>query len=218
MATFPVAGRPSDAPSGRFRARRSGGQPCASGRRLPREGGGSGCLLTRGAGGGSVILVMTIIPKNADGASDAALRKVGLRLSGPRRVVLEVVRATDAHPTAETVHRMVRRRLPRVSLGTVYRNLRLLVAEGLVKELPGPHARFDGNTSEHHHFTCLWCARILDVDGPLTEPHSRALCRRVAARGGFSVTHHRIEFYGCCAACRRNSRRGVPRRRSRSRG
>ena len=173
---------------------------------------------------------MTIIPKNAgtargrgrsragDGASEAALRKVGLRLTGPRRVVLEVVRATDVHPTAETVHRMVRRRLPRVSLGTVYRNLRLLVAEGLVKELPGPHARFDGNTSEHHHFTCLWCARILDVDGPLTEPHSRALCRRVAARGGFSVTHHRIEFYGCCAACRRNSRRGVPRRRSRSRG
>jgi len=72
---------------------------------------------------------------------------VGLRLTGPRRVVLEVVRATDVHPTAETVHRMVRRRLPRVSLGTVYRNLRLLVAEGLVKELPGPHARFDGNTS-----------------------------------------------------------------------
>ena len=182
--------------------------------------------MTRPAGGGSVIIVMTIIPKNlgtdrgrgrsraGDGASEAALRKVGLRLTGPRRVVLEVVRATDVHPTAETVHRMVRRRLPRVSLGTVYRNLRLLVAEGLVKELPGPHARFDGNTSEHHHFTCLWCGRILDVDGPLTEPHSRALCSRVAARGGFSVTHHRIEFYGCCAACRRNSRRGIPRRRS----
>ena len=112
------AGGPSD-------ARRGASAP--GGRQRP---------LTRGAGGGSVILVMTIIPKNAggdrgrrrsqagDGASDAALRKVGLRLTGPRRVVLEVVRATDAHPTAETVHRMVRRRLPRVSLGTVYRNLR----------------------------------------------------------------------------------------------
>jgi len=196
--------------------------------RVRARGSGGQRPLTRGAGGGSVILVMTIIPKNAGGyrgrrrsqadvgASDAALRKVGLRLTGPRRVVLEVVRATDAHPTAETVHRMVRRRLPRVSLGTVYRNLRLLVAEGLVKELHGPHARFDGNTSEHHHFTCLWCGRILDVDGPLTEPHSRALCSRVAARGGFSVTHHRIEFYGRCAACRRNSRRGVPRRRASS--
>src|SRR5882672_7526392 len=79
--------------------------------------------------------------------------------AGPRRVVLDVVRATESHPTAEWVHQMVRRRLPRVSLGTVYRNLRLLVAEGLVNELPGPHARFDGNISEHHHFTCVACGR-----------------------------------------------------------
>jgi len=141
-----------------------------------------------------------------DGAS-AALRGVGLRLTGPRRLVLEVVRGSDAHPTAEAVHQMVRCRLPRVSLGTVYRNLRLLVAQGLVKELPGPHTRFDCNLSEHHHFTCLACGRIADVAGPLTEPHSRALVSRVASSGGFSVTHHRIEFYGRCAACRRKGRR-----------
>jgi Fur family transcriptional regulator, peroxide stress response regulator len=152
-----------------------------------------------------------------DATPDAAIRKVGLRLTGPRRVVLEVVRATDSHPTAELVHRMVRRRLPRVSLGTVYRNLRVLVAEGLVNELPGPgpHARFDGNTSDHHHFTCLGCGRIVDVDGPLTEPDSRALCTRVAAQGGFSVTHHRIEFYGRCSGCRRKSNRGALRGRGR---
>ena len=162
---------------------------------------------------------MTIIPKNSGGRSrarradagpEAALRKRGLRLTDPRRVVLEVVRGTESHPTAEAVHGLVRRRLPRVSLGTVYRNLRLLVAEGLVQELPGPHARFDGNTSEHHHFTCLSCGRIVDVGGPLTEPHSRALCARVAARSGFSVTHHRIEFYGRGAACRRKPRLSAP--------
>jgi len=165
---------------------------------------------------------MTIIPKKGrraaranDAAPDAAIRNVGLRLTGPRRVVLEVVRATESHPTAELVHRMVRRRLPRVSLGTVYRNLRLLVAQGLVNELPGPHARFDGNTSDHHHFTCLLCGRIVDVDGPLTEPHSRALCSRVATEGGFSVTHHRIEFYGRCAGCRRKSNRRAHRGRGR---
>ena len=59
----------------------------------------------------------------------------------------------------------------------MYRNLRLLVAEGLVKEVSGPHARFDGNTSDHHHFTCLVCGRIADVAGSLTAPHSRALVR-----------------------------------------
>jgi len=124
------------------------------------------------------------------------------------------VRATDAHPSAEAVHRMVRRRLHRVSLGTVYRNLRLLVAEGLLRDLPGPHARFDGNTTDHHHFTCLECGVIVDVAGPVAEPHSRALCRRVATQGGFTVVHHRIEFSGRCASCRAASpraRRAAPR-------
>ena len=154
---------------------------------------------------------MRTIPKKSgreEGeGSIATLRARGLRLTGPRRLVLEVVRATESHPTAEWVHRMVRRRLPRVSLGTVYRNLRLLVAQGLVKELPGPHARFDGNLTEHHHFTCLGCGRISDVQGPATEPHSRALCGRVAAQSGFRVTHHRIEFYGRCPDCQRRGSR-----------
>ncbi len=149
---------------------------------------------------------------SAVGGSDDALRTRGLRLTGPRRVVLEVVRGTDSHPTAELVHEMVRRRLPRVSLGTVYRNLRLLVAQGLVNELPGPHARFDGNVSDHHHFTCLGCGRIADVAGTMTEPHSRALCLRVAAQSGLSVTHHRIDFYGRCAECR-DGASGKPARR-----
>ena len=152
----------------------------------------------------------------ASEGAETALRARGLRLTGPRRVVLDVVRATETHPTAEWVYQMVRRRLPRVSLGTVYRNLRLLVAEGLVKELSGPHARFDGNLSEHHHFTCLSCGRISDVPAPSTDPHSRALCGRVAAQSGGSVTHHRIEFYGRCSECQRRaggrarSRRATP--------
>jgi Fur family peroxide stress response transcriptional regulator len=154
---------------------------------------------------------MTIIPDKRGGrtreGATMALRGVGLRLTGPRRLVLEMVRGTDVHPTAEAVHQMVRRRLPRVSLGTVYRNLRLFVALGLVKELPGPYARFDGNLSDHHHFTCLACGQIADVDGPLTEPQSRALMSRVASSGGLSVTHHRIEFYGRCAACRKKGAR-----------
>ena len=106
-----------------------------------------------------------------------------------------------------------------MSLGTVYRNLRLLVAEGLVKELPGPRARFDGNVSEDHHFTCLGCGRIVDIAGAVTEPHSRALCGRVAAQAGFSVSHHRIEFFGRCDACRAGrGRRPRPRQDNGERG
>ena len=140
---------------------------------------------------------MRTIPKN----SEAALRARGLRLTGPRRVVLEVLRGTESHPTAEWVHRVVRRRLPRVSLGTVYRNLRLLVAEGLVAEIQGPHARFDANLDAHHHFTCVRCGRILDVHGPLAEPHAEALRGRISARTGLAITHQRIEFFGRCPQC-----------------
>jgi Fur family transcriptional regulator, peroxide stress response regulator len=141
---------------------------------------------------------MRTIPKD----SGAALRAFGLRLTGPRCVILEVLRGTESHPTAEWVHRLVRRRLPRVSLGTVYRNLRLLVAEGLAAEIPGPHARFDANLDAHHHFTCVQCGRIVDVDGPLAEPHAEALRVRIAARTGLAITRQRIEFFGRCPQCR----------------
>lgn len=153
---------------------------------------------------------MRTIPKN----SEASLRARGLRLTGPRRVVLEVLRGTESHPTAEWVHRVVRRRLPRVSLGTVYRNLRLLVAEGLVAEIQGPHARFDANLDAHHHFTCVRCGRILDVDGPLAEPHAEALRGRISSRTGLAITHQRIEFFGRCPQCQ--SAKARPRRSRRA--
>jgi hypothetical protein len=71
-------------------------------------------------------------------SAEAALRGRGFGLTAPRRAVLEVVRGIKTHPTAEEVHRLVIRREPGVSLGTVYRNLRLLVDAGLLGELRGP--------------------------------------------------------------------------------
>src|SRR5262245_28931661 len=115
---------------------------------------------------------------------EVALRDLGFRLTAPRHAVLEVVRGLKSHPTAEEVHRLVTRRAPGVSLGTVYRNLRLLVDAGLLGELPGPRARFDANTRAHHHFTCLRCGRIADVEEPVATPHSRAPANRGEARPG----------------------------------
>ncbi|MFQ5829089.1 MAG: transcriptional repressor [Candidatus Methylomirabilia bacterium] len=139
------------------------------------------------------------------------LRRPGRRLTDQRRLILEVVRSTRVHPTAEWVHRKVRRRLPRISLGTVYRNLRLLVEEGLIRELDSRmHGRYDGNMMRHHHFTCRACGEIFD----LAVPFDRMLDRRMAARTGLEISDHRIEFYGCCLACRaretRRPRAGTP--------
>ena len=147
-----------------------------------------------------------MIPKRAPAAE--TLRARGLRLTEPRRLILDVVRATDAHPSASTVYRELRKRLPRVSLATVYRNLRRLAAEGLLLERAGADGlRFDGNTARHDHFTCLACRRVFDV------PAARASRARgrAAMRTGFEILERRIEFYGRCAVCRgRRARRVTP--------
>src|SRR3989441_2309006 len=105
---------------------------------------------------------MRIITKKADGPT--ALRAAGKRLTRARRIILDVVRASEAHPSAAMVYRDVRRRLPRVSLATVYRNLRMLAAEGFLAERADEAGmRFDGNTRPHDHFTCLACRRIYDL-------------------------------------------------------
>jgi len=143
------------------------------------------------------------------------LRDRGLRLTRPRRIILDVVRATDAHPTAAFVYRRVRRRLPRVSLATVYRNLRMLATEGFLAERADVAGkRFDGNTGPHDHFTCLACGRIYDVPARA----EGATRRRLPARTGFEVLDQRTEYYGRCGACRRPSGRSSPTRQRRSHG
>jgi Fe2+ or Zn2+ uptake regulation protein len=138
-----------------------------------------------------------------------ALRARGMRLTAQRRLILEALRATDVHPSAASVYRHVRRRLPGVSLATVYRNLRMLAAQGLLAaRADAAGMRFDGNTAPHDHFTCQACGRIYDVP-PLAGSSVR---RAVSRRTGFEVLDHRIEFYGRCPRCRRRGGRVSARR------
>ncbi|MBM4443569.1 MAG: transcriptional repressor [Candidatus Rokubacteria bacterium] len=146
---------------------------------------------------------------------DDLIRAKGMRLTAPRRIILDVLRRTAAHPSAHVVYRQVRKQLPSVSLATVYRNLRTLAAEGVLLERAGADGlRFDGNVQPHDHFTCLSCRRVFDVP-PAGGVRTR---RSVAARTGFEVLDHRVEFYGRCAACRgrraRRTTRAVRPRRS----
>src|SRR5258705_5086733 len=143
------------------------------------------------------------------------LRDRGLRLTRPRRIILDVVRATDAHPTAAFVYRRARRRLPRVSLATVYRNLRMLAAEGFLAERADEAGmRFDGNTGPHDHFTCLACGRIYDVAARA----QRSVGRRLSARTRVEGLDHPTQDYGRRGAGRRRSGPSPPPRPKRGHG
>jgi Fur family ferric uptake transcriptional regulator len=103
------------------------------------------------------------------------------------------------HPGADWVYRQARRRLPRISLGTVYRNLKRLAAEGLIREIHsgGQGARFDGNTGQHHHVRCLGCGRVNDL--PLSVDTGR---EEAAARAlNYRILGHHVEIEGLCPQC-----------------
>jgi len=116
-----------------------------------------------------------------------------------RRLVYETIRATQSHPTADWIFDRVRTTLPKISLGTVYRNLSVLRDGGLIREIFGTdhRAHYDANTMQHAHFICSECGAITDFHS-IPEYEWRALKELV----GCEVTELRIEFAGVCAACR----------------
>ena len=119
------------------------------------------------------------------------------RYSRQRETIYQAVLASRAHPTAEMIHEQLRGELPQLSLGTVYRNLRLLVEEGRLQELGGPTARFDGVTAPHTHLRCKRCGQVLDLE---SLPYDPAL-DRMAAAGGAVIESHWLVFTGLCPEC-----------------
>jgi Fur family ferric uptake transcriptional regulator len=126
-----------------------------------------------------------------------------LRITNQREVILNELRAVKSHPTADELYTQVRRRLPRVSLATVYRNLEWLSEQGLARkiEVGGRQKRFDGDISDHYHVRCQKCGRVADVEmDTLDNPEG---C--ISQAFGFTVTGHRLEFTGLCAQCSNGS-------------
>ena len=123
------------------------------------------------------------------------------RMTRQRRVIREELRKLTAHPTADEVYAAVRRRLPRISLGTVYRNLNVMARCGMIGKLTmgGAQCRFDGDPKTHCHVRCVACERVANVGG---DPVSTERVRSVDLEG-YDVLGYRLEFYGVCPACRR---------------
>lgn len=122
-----------------------------------------------------------------------------IRLTTQRQIILEELAKVKTHPTASELYDMVRKRLPRIGLGTVYRNLELMAESGMILKLEvgGTQKRFDATTADHYHIRCSVCGRVDDIDVPVVEE----LVAQAARNSSYHILGHHVEFTGICQAC-----------------
>ncbi len=118
-----------------------------------------------------------------------------------KEAILKVLRNTRSHPTAAWIYGQAKREIPNISLGTVYRNLNMMVQSGDIQEIFADHglSRYDARKPDHYHFRCNSCGAIHDLDIALDAKLGEA----VRARTGFEVCCHDVMFYGNCSSCRK---------------
>jgi Fur family peroxide stress response transcriptional regulator len=127
-------------------------------------------------------------------------REDGLAFTFQRQVIYEAVIDSREHPTPELIYEQVRQRIPSISLGTVYKNLKTLLDLGLLREVTIHHGtlRVESNLTPHHHLVCSSCKAIFDIEesavGGLEVPKTQL-------PAGFSIKQCRVEFIGLCKSC-----------------
>ncbi|MDX1982220.1 MAG: transcriptional repressor [Bryobacteraceae bacterium] len=126
-------------------------------------------------------------------------RKLGLACTHQRQIIYRALASSDSHPTPEAVYEQVKREIPAISLGTVYKNIRTFTEAGLLREVNILHdsLRLDANLGNHHHLVCTRCKRVADV------PHRDVTpirLRRSLPRG-FQLERCSVELLGICAEC-----------------
>jgi len=122
-----------------------------------------------------------------------------LKHSRQRECIKHYLVGRTDHPTADTIYNSIRGEFPNISLGTVYRNLNLLVELGEIQKLTCGDGKdhFDWNTSPHYHFVCKTCGTVHDLSmAPVPDMEAQA---QQCIQG--RIDSHSIYFYGACAAC-----------------
>ncbi|MFB3886668.1 MAG: Fur family transcriptional regulator [Thermodesulfobacteriota bacterium] len=131
-------------------------------------------------------------------------RRYGVKATHQRTEIFHELARTNEHPDAETIYARVRKRIPAISLDTVYRTLRLLEKEGLISRVGplGEKMRFDANTDRHHHFVCIRCGFMGDIYNEEWDDFQAP--SDVMAMGTVNSVH--IELRGLCHACQAKQR------------
>ncbi len=140
------------------------------------------------------------IGKRINGFSGVC-RRYGVKVTHQRTEVYRELASTDEHPDAETVYTRVRKRIPTISLDTVYRTIRLLEKKGLISRVGslGEKTRFDANPNHHHHFVCTECGFMGDFYNE--EWNDFRVPGDLTAIGKVNSVH--VELRGLCKVCQR---------------
>lgn len=124
-----------------------------------------------------------------------------LRMTNQREMILEELRNSNRHLSADELYEKVRRLVPRISLATIYRNLEILTELGIVAKLEtgGRQKRFDYDVSEHDHIYCIICHRVDNI----SLQRERLPAISPEHQSGYAVTGYRLEFAGICPKCQK---------------
>ncbi|HNR88821.1 MAG TPA: transcriptional repressor [Spirochaetota bacterium] len=127
------------------------------------------------------------------------------RKSRQRERIFEYIQASMDHPSAQQVYDALREEMPALSLGNVYRNIRILIEEGRIvaRDFGDGIERFDAITGTHYHFVCERCKRVSDFSMPVQE----RLTEAAQAVSAHSIRGHTIQFFGVCRDCGKKTRR-----------
>ncbi len=128
----------------------------------------------------------------------------GLKRSRQREAIVSNLRSRKDHPTADMVYREIRNEFPQISLGTVYRNLSLLVDIGEIRKITtGTGAEhYDGDIRPHNHFICRSCGKVTDMNDFIDSDKIRKLA---SENFDGQIEECSIQFYGICGECRRKA-------------
>ncbi len=143
--------------------------------------------------------ILNFQPFPANRRAKDLLTERNLRMTRQRRVILDELRKDKSHPSADELYETVRKYMPRISLGTVYRNLEILSELGEIQklEMGGTLKRFDGNPKKHYHIRCMNCGRIDDAPIAMMEH----IENEIDGMTDYKIFGHRLEFIGLCPDC-----------------
>ena len=121
------------------------------------------------------------------------------RKTKQKEIILEELRKRKDHPKADQIYMAIKKKMPKISLGTVYRNLERFEEEGKVMKISEENfSRFDGNPEDHPHFVCNKCGRVFDIGQEI----SLNFNKEKLEEEGFEVKGEGIKIYGLCNKCK----------------